>query len=653
MSEGQLGARSPRAAEADVVTLEIIRSAFIATVRQAGRIVVRSSFSPIIRDAFDFCVTIVAPPRPADDLDLDIVAMNESLAHFSGVMPFAVRNMLWEYGIENLEPGDLIAFNNPYKSGNHIYDNGFFRPVFVDGAFVAAIAIKAHLMDMGGAMAGGYAVGKRSLWEEGVAVSGVPVYKNDRPYIPGFSLYADNSRLPQNMLADIQAVKSAASFAERRMQALFQKYSFQTVFDAMSYTLRYGESSMRAALAAVPDGVYEGEDGLDRDAYVETPFSIKCRINKRGDTLEADLSGTTRQSESAINCPAFDAANGVYTAIKFLCDPHTANNSGAFRPIDVVLPEGTFVAALPPAATTMYFDAAEAVFNAVVKAMLPAMGDHGFAGHYGTNMGLVVTGSGGPAPESEGGDRGRHSGATFAAPLFALGGFGASHGSDGENYVSMSQQNIMDMSTEAIEEDFPMLVARKEFVGDRAGPGQWRGGAGVVFDRIVLSGAEVRQLCLRLRRLPWGYGGGSDGRAGAAWRWQLDGANGAEWPSDESFDPSAANPAMVPLAGHFDREGRVVEESGDADWVPGNWIEHIDGNTLYRMLTPGGGGWGDPLARDPEAVLRDVRDGFVSPTAAREAYGVELLGDPAAPSSLAVDLPATERLRAIRSGDDS
>jgi N-methylhydantoinase B len=357
MSDSQLGERSPHEAAADRVTLEIIRNAFIAIVRQAGRIVVRSSFSPIIRDAFDFCVTIVAPPRPEDELDLDIVAMNESLAHFSGVMPFAVRNMLWEYGIEHLEPGDLIAFNNPYKSGNHIYDNGFFRPVFVAGEFVAGIAIKAHLMDMGGAMAGGYAVGKRSLWEEGVAISGVPVYKDDRPYIPGFSLYADNSRLPQNMLADIQAVNSAASFAERRVQALFQKYSSPTVFDAMTYTLRYGESSMRAALAVVPDGIYEGEDGLDRDADVETPFSIKCRINKRGDTLEADLSGTTRQSGSAINCPAFDAANGVYTAIKFLCDPHTANNSGAFRPIDVVLPEGSFVAALPPAATTMYFDA--------------------------------------------------------------------------------------------------------------------------------------------------------------------------------------------------------------------------------------------------------------------------------------------------------
>jgi N-methylhydantoinase B len=107
------------------------------------------------------------------------------------------------------------------------------------------------------------------------------------------------------------------------------------------------------------------------------------------------------------------------------------------------------------------------------------------------------------------------------------------------------------------------------------------------------------------------------------------------------------------LAGHFDREGRVAEASDDSAWAPGNWIEQIDGNTLYRMLTPGGGGWGDPLARDPEAVRRDVRDGFVSATAAREVYGVELLAGPAGPSSLAVDLPATERLRAVRSGDDS
>lgn len=652
----------------DAVTLEIIRNAFIATVRQAGRIIVRSSFSPIIRDAFDFCVTIVAPPRPEDDLDLDIVAMNESLAHFSGVMPFAVRNLLWEYGIENLEEGDMIALNNPYKGGNHIYDNCFFKPVFVGGEMVAGIAVKVHLMDMGGALAGGYAVAKNSLWEEGVAISGVPVYKEDRPYVPGFSLYADNSRLPRNMLADIQAVHSAASFAERRVQALAAKYSAPTVFRAMDHTLRYTESSMRAAIAALPDGVYEGEDGLDRDAYEETPFTIRCRINKRGDCLEADLSGTSRQSNSAINCAAFDAANGIYTAIKFLCDPHTANNSGAFRPIDVVLPEGSFVSALPPAATTMYFDAAEAMFSAVVKAMLPAMGSGGFAGHFGTNMGLVVTGGGAaakPAPASASkGDgkvpasthgvprqvrgRGREAGATFVAPMISLGGFGASEGFDGENYVSMSQQNVMDMSVEAIEEDYPMLIARKEFVADRAGPGQWRGGAGVVFDRVVLSAAEVRPLFLHLRRLAWGFADGEDGKPGAAWRRDVGDANPVAWLTGGPFDPADHDADAKPLAGHFDRQGRVADSPVDAEWAPGTWIEQIAGTTLYRVLTPGGGGWGDAFSRDPDAVLRDVRGGFVSPQAATSDYGVVLSGELSDPVNLSVDMTATDELRSER-----
>ena len=663
MTDALTVAAPPEAARGDAVTLEIIRNAFFAIVRQAGRIIVRSSFSPIIRDAFDFCVTIVAPPRRQDGLDLDIVAMNESLAHFSGVMPFAVRNLLWEYGVENLEPGDLIALNNPYKGGNHIYDNAFFKPVFADGELVGGIAVKVHLMDMGGVIAGGYSVEKRSLWEEGVAIAGVPVYKRDEPFVPGFNLYLDNSRLPENMLADIQAVNSACSFAERRLQALVAKYSARTVFSGMHHALAYAESSMRRGIVRIPDGVYEGEDGLDRDAFEDEPYTIRCRINKRGETIEADLSGTTRQSGSAINCPAFDAANGVYTAIKFLCDPHTPNNSGAFRCVDVVLPEGSFVAVRPPAPTTLYFDAAEAVFNAVVKALLPAIGDDGFGGHFGTNMGLVVTGGTGKAPPpatepapTHGvprrlGARGPRGATTFVAPLIALGGFGASHGADGENYVSMSQQNVMDMSVEALEEDYPLLIVRKEFVPDRGGPGRWRGGAGVVYDRIVLAPAEVRVLILHLRRLPWGSAGGGDGRAGAAWRGFADG-DPRVWLEAGEFSASRDDPRLTPIAGHFDDAGRVVAPSDRGAWAASVWSEDVAGNTLYRVLTPGGGGCGDAFQRDPEAVLRDVRDGFVSVDGARRDYGVVVSGDYENPCAIAVDVEATEALRARRSRGD-
>jgi N-methylhydantoinase B len=513
-------------------------------------------------------------------------------------------------------------------------------------------------MDMGGVMAGGYSVEKRSLWEEGVAIAGVPVYKRDEPFIPGFNLYLDNSRLPENMLADIQAVHSACSFAERRLQALVAKYSEQTVFDGMRHALRYAEGSMRAALSRLPDGVYEGEDGLDRDAYEDEPYTIRCRINKRGDTLEADLSGTSRQSASAINCVAFDAANGVYTAIKFLCDPHTPNNSGAFRCVDVVLPEGSFVAVRPPAATTLYFDAAEAVFNAVVKAMLPAMREAAFGGHFGTNMGIVVTG-GAVAPAAPTGlepapthgvprrlgARGRRGATTFVAPLIALGGFGATHGADGENYVSMSQQNVMDMAVEALEEDYPLLIVRKEFVADRGGPGRWRGGAGVVFDRVVLEAAEVRTLILHLRRLPWGCADGGEGRPGGAWRGFADLSDPTAWLAADEFDPLRADSRLTSIAGHFDGEGRVVGPDDGGSWAASVWSEQIAGNALYRVLTPGGGGCGDPLSRDPVAVLRDVRDGFVSLDGARRDYGVVVTGDPDEPRTLAIDVVATDRLR--------
>ncbi|TCK22384.1 hydantoinase B/oxoprolinase family protein [Pseudonocardia endophytica] len=646
------------------VTLEIIRSAFFATVRQAGRIILRSSFSPIIRDAFDFCVTLIGPPPGVrDDMDLDVVAMNESLAHFSGVMPFMVRNMLWEYGIENLRPGDMIALNNPFKGGNHVYDNGFYKPVFADGVMIGGVAVKAHLMDMGGVTAGGYSTRKRSLFEEGVVISGVPVFSGGEPYTPGFNLYFDNSRLPDNMLADLQALHSACSFAEERLLALAGTHGVATVHDAMAYTLDYADRSMREGLRALPDGDFVGEDGIDGDAFHDEPYVVRTTVRKRGDEVEVDFSGTTREAASSVNCSVFDAANGVYTALKFLCDPHNPNNAGAFRAISVVAPEGTFVTARPPAATTMYFDAAEAVFNAVTKAILSGTeAQAGFGGHYGSNMGLLMTGTTDSAPSSgrrdaAGGVGERLAAATqsipvvledgagsgrklFVAPMLALGGFGASSDGDGESFVSMSQQNIMDMSIESIEEDHPVVVLRKEFVADTGGPGEHRGGVGVVYDRMLAGDADVYPMLLHLRILPWGADGGAAGRPGGAWIGEPSGngtAAAQSWLGDD--------PPLRPLGGWFDDDGAAAAP-GEGRWVSGLADVAAGPGTLFRVRTPGAGGWGAAWDRDADAVLRDVRDGYVTVAGARRDYGVVVTGDPETePAALAVDGPGTDELR--------
>jgi N-methylhydantoinase B len=642
------------------VTLEIIRNAFFATVRQAGRIILRSSFSPIIRDAFDFCVTLIGPPEH-ERMNLDVVAMNESLAHFSGVMPFMVRNMLWEYGIENLRPGDMIAMNNPFKGGNHVYDNGFFTPVFLDGTMIGGVAVKAHLMDMGGVTAGGYSTRKRSLFEEGVVISGVPVFRDDEPYTPGFNLYFDNSRLPDNMLADLQALHSAAKFAQERLVALAQTHGVETVHDAMAYTLDYADRSMREGLRALPDGDFVGEDGIDCDAFNDNPYVVRTTVRKRGDQVEVDFSGTTREAASSVNCSVFDAANGVYTAMKFLCDPHNPNNAGAFRCITVVAPEGTFVTARPPAATTMYFDAAEAVFNAVTKAILSGSpAQTGFGGHYGSNMGLLMTGTTHAPPssgrrEAAGGVAERLAAATqsipvvlpdldgsgrkiFVAPMLALGGFGASCEGDGESFVSMSQQNIMDMSVESIEEDHPVVVLGKEFVADTGGPGEHRGGVGVVYDRMLTADADVYPMPLHLRILPWGSNDGAPGRPGGAWIGDPDTPASAQtW--------LGADPPLRPLGGYFDASGQVVGPD-EGQWRCGLADIAARPGTLFRVRTPGAGGWGPATSRDPQAVLSDVRDGYVSIAGARTDYSVVVIGDPAQePESLRVDDAATDELR--------
>src|SRR3989304_2529076 len=447
---------TPQPAKAlDPVTAEIVRNGFNAIVRQMSRIIVRSAFSPIIRDAFDFCCTIVAPQEPPA-LDLDIVAMSESLAHFSGVMPFLVKNLVWEYGAENLEEGDFIAINNPYKAGNPVNDPPSPKPVFPQGRLLGGICVKAHITDVGGMVPGGYSLEKRSIWEDGLVISGMPVYKRNQPYKPGFNLYFDASRLPHYCLSDIQALFSAASFGEKSL---------------LAYAEKYGVETLKGALA------------------------------------EIDFSGTARVGETSINCSVYDAANGAYTAFKWLFDPHNPNNSGAFRPIDIVIPENTFISALPPATTSSYFEGAEAVFNAVVKALLPGLGEAAFAGHYGTNVGQFAYGHD-PRPRRE---------RSYFAPFALLGAFGGTSAGDGEHFISLSQQNIMDFSCEAIEDDFPILILRKEFIQDSPGQGKHRGGPSVVWDRLFLSTAEARNLLTHLRFLPWGCLGGKPGKPGGIW----------------------------------------------------------------------------------------------------------------------------------------
>ena len=377
-------------------------------------------------------------------MDLDVVAMNESLAHFSGVMPFMVRNMLWEYGIENLRPGDMIALNNPFKGGNHATTTVLQAGVR-DDRMIGGVAVKAHLMDMGGVTAGGYSTRKRSLFEEGVVISGVPVFRDDEPYTPGFNLYFDNSRLPDNMLADLQALHSACSFAEERLLALAETHGWTPARrDGLHVGLRRQFHARGSAGAAGRRLRRRGRDRLRRvrrRAVRRARGGAQARGRGGGRLLRLDPGGHV-----VVNCSVFDAANGVYTARKFLCDPHNPNNAGAFR------------ASRRRARGHVHHGAAAGGDDDVLRRRRgrvqrrhegdPVGGrpaEAGFGGHYGSNMGLLMTGTTDAPPSSgrrdaAGGVGERLAAATqsipvcsgrdgsgkklFVAPMLALGGFG-------------------------------------------------------------------------------------------------------------------------------------------------------------------------------------------------------------------------------------
>jgi len=623
----------------DKVLAEILRNGFYALLKQMSRHVVRSTFSPILRDHQDFAAALIAPHDPPD-LDLDIPAMAESNLFFTGALHHQVRGFLHEYGIENIEEGDTLAFNCPHRGGNHTMDNLFLKPVFHRGELVASICTKAHLIDMGGPVPGGFSAEKRTMWEEGLIISGLPLYRKNKPYKPVFNLYFDNTRIPDLILSDVQAIVAANYTAEKSLLRYIERYGVDAIKAGMRYSLDYGERSMRRGLSELPDGIYYGEDHMDGDVYDETPYLVKCKIVKKGTSVEVDFSGSSRQAQSSLNCTFGDTANATYVAFKVLCDPRTPTNSGAFRPIDVVVPEGSFICALPPSATTVLYEPAICVLAAVLKAIKLALRERQFGEHF-TQLYAQITSGVDNRP-------GRSRQYMFALATF--GAFGGSKDFDGSNYLYTPLANSMDIAVESLEDDIPMMILRKEIITDSAGPGKFRSGGGILWDRLFLSECECRLLVTHLRNPPKGVLRGKDARPGGIWviepekwYWPKQGnipAEGGVTPTDYY------KKYMQPFGGFFDMKTNLL------DYEKGEWLSPLRRTlkpkpySIVRIIVNSGGGYGDPLERDPELVKRDVRDEYVSVEGARRDYGVVILGDPYGdPENLSVDYEATRKLR--------
>jgi N-methylhydantoinase B len=622
--------------QCDRLTANVLGSRLRYVVQHMCTGLLQTAFSMIIRDWYDFAASVSGPRS----LDYPMPAVSNSLMLFLGTMAEALRNSVEEFGVDRLQPGDVLVANDPYKIGNHPNDVCFIRPIFHGGSEpVAFVSLRAHLQDVGGVVPAGFSGTKRNVYENGLVMSPRLLYRDDEPVLETWNLLFDNARWAELLVSDINSVHGALQLGEKLIVETIDRYGLDAFHGAVRYACDLSYEAMANSIAELPDGVYQGEDLLDGDAVDDTEqYRVKVKVKVSGDRLEVDFSGTSRQARTSVNAGWLDTKTGVSIALMFLLAPTSAFTSGALRNVDIVLPDSTYISAAPPdGAIMLFFESVVTIVSAVFRALSLPLGEGAVGGDFGSLSLHNVSGV----------DAGGQPWASMAQLGGEHGPWAGTKDADGDSFMVFYPANNIDPATEAIESDIPVVVLRKEYVPDTAGPGLHRGGAAVVHDTLYFSGGEHYSMPLHFRN-PSGFGvwGGGTGRAGGVWAWEGDG----KAPGRNEVTPPALGPGAyvdaVPVAGVFDPETK--EPDGDGEYfsfarVP-TWS--TDPGAMFRYITNGGGGWGAPLERDIDAVLADVRDEYFSAGAAREVFGVVVEGDPRAdPEGLTVDRAASEELR--------
>lgn len=550
----------------DPVTQEIIEGKLAATVDEMGVVMARTSMSPVIYEVLDFACGLLTR-------DGELVAQMNGITLFTGTFGTQVKSLIALYG-DDLEDGDILLTNDPYSGGTHACDFAIVKPIFFGGRILAYAINVAHYLDVGGSVPGSLAPNATSVFQEGLRLPGVKVVRSDRFSGEVLRIIRENVRLPEVAIGDLTAQVATVRVAARRMGELAHKYGTDVVEAAFNHLLSVSEKQARAAIAALPDGIYEAEDIIDGDGVTTDPISVKVAVTISGDRLKADFTGCPPAVAGPINCAAGALQSAVRTIFKALVAPQAPSNEGWFRPLSVIAPKGSVFTAEKPSPTGWYYEGSVHASELVWKALAKLMPERFSAGSYTSLCVLYVSGK-------------DEAGQPFIHIEPQHGGWGASRDGDGANaLIALTDGDTYNYSVEVIEARFPLLVRRYGLnVEGGSGAGRRRGGFGVIRDYEILGdGASAYCSFGRTDTPPWGIEGGKSGSINLL---QLKESGGK--------------------VRNFGREPHIELKRGD----------------LVRIITGGGGGWGDPRAREREQVRRDVEDGYITSEMARSLYGYE------------------------------
>jgi N-methylhydantoinase B len=541
-----------RAPALSPVVLEVVRHALYAIAEEMSVIVMRSARSPLLKEAGDLSSALT-------DAEGRLIAQGRDIPMHMGVMGFTVKEFLKRVPAERLRDGDVWFLNLPEVGGNHLPDVKALRPVFADGRPVAFAINLAHWADIGGAVPGSYVPSARECYQEGLRISPVRLFSAAGPDREAIGLILANVRGREEREGDIFAQFAASDVAARRLDELLAAHGVETVRSCFARLHAESEAQMRAAIQALPDGEWEGEDWLDDDGVEARPIRIRVRVTIRGDEAFFDFSGTDGQAAGPVNTTPFIARSSVYYAMKALVAPDVPPNDGCYRPLHVTVPAGSVLDPDPDRPVVGgNHETSQRVVDAIFKALAPALPERITAGGP-TTSGLLLFGMRRPD--------GRW------AILYEVhgGGEGGRAGRDGAAAVRVHMSNVMNTPAEVIEGEYPMIVEEQALRPGSAGDGTYRGGLG--FRRAYrILGDDVTLTTMLERRVvpPWGALGG-----------------GAGLPFRVTINPG---PTERAIGG----KETVALHRGD----------------LVLVETCGGGGYGPPSARSPEARERDHCEGY-------------------------------------------
>lgn len=569
----------------DPVTLEVLRNALPAIAGEMAVDLQRTSYNMMIYEVQDFCCALL-------DTDGRLICQNiGGVSHFVADLGVIIKDAVARYGKDGFSPGDVLLMNHQRVAGQHLNNVCVYTPIFHEGKLEAFAIVRAHWVDIGG-MSTGFSAASlvQDPWMEGLQLDQIKIYEAGVPDEKVLRLLRDNIRFQNASMGDLRSQIAACSLAQNRLTELFERYGRDTIFEALERLYDETELKCRRVVSTIPDGVYEAESFLDADGPDKSELvPIRVKVVVSGEDMTIDLTRCSMQRKSALNSRTLA---GAYIAYKGITGPLADVNEGSFRALKVEIQEGNMMMARFPAVMASWSRALPTVIDTILKALAPALPEFVPAAHQGT-LGGSMTFFGYDYERRE----------DFALQTIEGGGWGARPTEDGESAtVSICQGDVRNTPIETIELKVPVIVNKRALRNRSGGAGRFRGGLGIetrmtnlVEGRWSLSNTGRRTF------LPWGLNGGMSGKG--ARNYMRDSADAEMKP----FDPI-----------------RTMARPGAS----------------VMVSTGGGGGWGDPLDREPLKVREDVLEEYISIEDAAEEYGVVFK-----PGTFEVDDAKTAALR--------